>query len=816
MLSQGGMEPSNVVCGAVQAVLAHPTNSDICFAGATNGGVWRTFTCTATEPDWQPLTDQEESLAIGDMVFDDDDANRNTILAGIGTRSSFTSYNLQTGPATGLLYTQNALAAIPTWTVLDNTAGSVDFRANKVQFRSVFARGNLMLAAAYVANPNNCANRGVFRSADRGVTWRNVLPGIALAIASDPNDEMRFYATLDRTGGTDGCDGPVDNGVFTSNDGGATWAPTAFTTNIPPGRLNNAKLSVSRDQSRVWSALLRQGRADSISYSDDQGDSWTTLDDVLVSGNSKNTGLNPREKPGGQGSVHFALLASPTNSNEVYVGGDRQPDNREQNGMGSQFPNNLGAVRYSGILFRGNASVTATGMVNSPQWEHMTDSNSIAAFPGGGTASSSAPHADCRDMEIRADGRILEGDDGGITLRTNPTDNTGDWFGLCGNMQVFETHSMAYEPFFGTVLFGNQDTGTIAGRLGDSDTFDKVAGGDGNSCMIDYTSDPDFQYYYFGFQYYLSMYRYKVSKITGKFVSANFGIHLNWGSFLGDFVSVTAMNPSDQQVFAVATSTATTLQSLPANVLRFTLDRGNNFQVANYGSTAGISAMEWSRDGTFLYVANGEKEISRCELSGSALNCAIVGAVTNVARSIAVDATNRNTLFAVTTSSYVRGAGVSFDLREVFKSTDGGVTWSDITSPESLVDTAENGGSAAYINGFGASVVVGTSNGVLVPDGAIGWKRLAVGLPKVPVLRLVYEAVDDRLVVATLGRGVWFLEKAGEAVALAAGNMPPVGGAEWIYSEVTPDFESWVKPDVFFPSDRVPSYIKQKLDPGRV
>lgn len=100
MFSQGRDTPKNVVCGAIQSVLAHPTNPDICFAGATNGGVWRTFSCTAAEPNWEPLTDQEDSLSVGDMVFDEDDPSGSTILVAIGTRSSF---SLRGGPGIGMI-----------------------------------------------------------------------------------------------------------------------------------------------------------------------------------------------------------------------------------------------------------------------------------------------------------------------------------------------------------------------------------------------------------------------------------------------------------------------------------------------------------------------------------------------------------------------------------------------------------------------------------------------------------------------------------------------------------------------------------------
>ena len=196
-------------------------------------------------------------------------------------------------------------------------------------------------------------------------------------------------------------------------------------------------------------------------------------------GKGPGQGATPEELAGGQGSIHFSILADPTDANIVYVGGDRQPGPPE----GIPWPNSIGAQDYSGRLFRGDASA-ATGS----QWEHLTHSNNVSAVAGGGTASSSAPHADSREMTFDALGNIIEVDDGGVYRRTNPRTNTGDWFSIAGNLHVTEMHDVAYDPISQIIISGNQDTGTTEQISPGSTTWDSVHTGDGGDVIVDSVS----------------------------------------------------------------------------------------------------------------------------------------------------------------------------------------------------------------------------------------------------------------------------------------------------------------------------------------
>ena len=94
--------PNNEVVGAIHTVAAHPTDSNILYVGAVNGGVWKTTNATAASPHWTPLTDNFPSLSIGALEFDPTDPTRQTLVAGIGR---FSSFGRSGGPLAGLLRT---------------------------------------------------------------------------------------------------------------------------------------------------------------------------------------------------------------------------------------------------------------------------------------------------------------------------------------------------------------------------------------------------------------------------------------------------------------------------------------------------------------------------------------------------------------------------------------------------------------------------------------------------------------------------------------------------------------------------------------
>ena len=280
-------------------------------------------------------------------------------------------------------------------------------------------------------------------------------------------------------------------GVYRSIDQGATWTKVSNTLMdalIDNGTTNqtatsNLEIAVGA-ANNVYAAIINEGRVEALFRSGDGGTNWTQMETPTTNEGGTDVGLNPgggkgpvagstpEEVAGGQGAIHFSILADPNYPDIVYVGGDRQP-------LEFQNPTSIGAIDYSGRLFRGDASQPI-----GSQWVHLTHSNALGA-DGGGTAGSSAPHADSREMVFDANGDIIEVDDGGIYRRTNPLSDQGDWFSAIGDLQATEVHDIAYDSVSEIAITGNQDTGTMQQPTHGATIWESVSTADGGDVVVD-------------------------------------------------------------------------------------------------------------------------------------------------------------------------------------------------------------------------------------------------------------------------------------------------------------------------------------------
>ena len=282
--AQVRVPPDNEVCGAIHSIAAHPTNADILYIGAVNGGVWRTLNATAARPSWIPLTDSLPSQSIGSVVFDPTDASRQTLLVGTGRWSNFA----QRGDDEIGVY--RSVNGGTSWSQL----GGATLLGQKLI--SVVARGGTLFAASF--------GGGLYRSTDTGANWTlisgsNGLPtgGIG-ALSEDALSQNRLLV---------GVRGAAPK-FLRSDDLGATW--TDISTGIANLGSNSTLRITAGSGSVLFAAVINGGILNGVYRSANLGATWTALD-------------VPAVHPGAQGAVNTALVADPNNPNVVYVSGDR-------------------------------------------------------------------------------------------------------------------------------------------------------------------------------------------------------------------------------------------------------------------------------------------------------------------------------------------------------------------------------------------------------------------------------------------------------------------------------------------------------------
>ena len=334
---------------------------------------------------------------------------------------------------------------------------------------SVASRGNILLAGANDFFGGG-GTGGLFRSTDTGATWTQItgagtgLPvGTVDDLAGDPSNASRLYVALQ------------GNGVYRTDDTGANWTQVSnndATLNAAMLASSNTRIAVGSSTPRVFVLVTSGSTVSYIGFSDDQG---ATLD---PDGRSRDGGdaLQGRDELMG-------LVVDPTSSNVVYASGISQLGTGPNQ---NNFPNSVGATSFHAHIFRGDTT-RARGLTGnvSNQWDHLTHATGNALMPNGGTAGTSAGHADSREMTFDANGNLIEVADGGVVRRTNPGNNTGDWFSINGDIQVTEFHSIAYDINFHIIIGGTQDTGTPEQTAPGSLTWNSLAVADGGNVAVD-------------------------------------------------------------------------------------------------------------------------------------------------------------------------------------------------------------------------------------------------------------------------------------------------------------------------------------------
>src|SRR5580765_4512545 len=199
--------------GRTKAITGVPSQPNVFYMAAVNGGVWKTTDFGRT---WTPIFDDQPTGSIGAIAVAPSDAN----VIYVGSGEGLARPDLSVGDG---IY--KSTDAGKTWTHL----GLRD--AQQIPYIIVDPRNANRLFVAVLGHPYGPnEERGVYRSTDGGATFQKVLSKDENTGASDlefdPKNPDIVYACLweQRQGPWEnGAWSGTTGGIFKSIDGGTTW-----------------------------------------------------------------------------------------------------------------------------------------------------------------------------------------------------------------------------------------------------------------------------------------------------------------------------------------------------------------------------------------------------------------------------------------------------------------------------------------------------------------------------------------------------------------------------------------------------------------
>lgn len=256
--------PGNIG-GRVRAVMTHPSNPDILWAGSAGGGIWKT---TNGGGSWYPLHDLLPSLAISSLAMDP--TNSNVIYAGSG--EGFGNSDALPGAGVFKSYDGGGVWHQLSATVHDDARYINDIAHHPVNSGWLIACGG-----------SSGGSGKVWRTVDGGSTWTHgyTMTDPLTDVKYDPDDpDVVFIGTK--------------NSAYRSDDAGVSWSLISqggSTLPSQPGRVefachegsdvvyascdvpigggsddNHAEIWRSEDNGLTWSL-----RHDSVNYLGQQG-----------------------------------------------------------------------------------------------------------------------------------------------------------------------------------------------------------------------------------------------------------------------------------------------------------------------------------------------------------------------------------------------------------------------------------------------------------------------------------------------------------------------------------------------------------------
>ena len=748
----------------VAAVIGEPGDASVVYAGAADGGIWKTTDGGTT---WNPIFDGEDVSPIGALAMAP--SAHDQVWAGTGEPWLIRPYYaLGDG-------VYKSLDAGRTWQHmgLDQTGRIARIIVNPRDPNIVF-----VCAIGQAFEPQH--DRGVFKTTDGGATWKEMLhvddnTGCS-DLAMDPSDPNSLYAgmwqlAVKRWNLNSGGPG---SGVYVSRDGGNTWSKLSG-HGLPAADHPIGKVAVAvapSNPQRVYAML--QDYTPGLYRSDDRGATWQLVNETHVVDERSPYYTRLTVSPDDENLLYFPSVTFSMSSDggttvfQPGRGGGGGGGARGAAGGGAGGgPGGRGAGAGAGGGGAGAGAAAGAGGVGA--------GGAGRGGRAGGAGGTASPGGDNHDVWIDPtnSNRVLVANDAGVSLSDNRAASYQHV--LLPISQVYHVYADDAIPY--NVMGNIQDKSSFRGPsrslTGGNVALSSWAGAGGCEDAVTVPDLADTSVVWSGCdngRVYRMDYHTSVARDVSPWPITSYGWAPADMKYRWDWLTPIAISPQDHNRVYVG-----------AQVVFMTTDAGQSWKVISPDLTANNRDHEQNSggitpdnlttfDGATLYAIAESPLRSGVIWTGSDDGEVNVtqdggGRWTNVTKNIP-DLPPWGTVWCIQPSHFNAAAAYvvvnlqhmgDYDAR-VYKTSDYGATWKLISSgiPRNVNSSAHAIAEDPVKPGL---LFVGTDNALYVTrDDGGHWERLRNNLPPAPVYGLQIQPTFNDLVIATHGRGVYILD----------------------------------------------------------
>jgi len=669
--------PTNIG-GRINTVAIHSSNTNIMLVGTAKGGIFKTSNNGLT---WKPVFDDFAQLSVSKIVFDPN--NSNILYAGTGDA------NISGFPSVGDgLYKSED--AGDTWKKIGLSFKNVisDIYVTPQNSEVIFVSS---MGVPYLRD----RNRGLYKTINGGITWRQVLfvsesAGIIDIEVDYNNPNIIYAAAWNRIrNNTESVTKGTDAKVYKSVNGGASWKQ--LTNGLPLGKFSRIGLAMSKQNpEKLYATYVDSLHRYHNTYKTlDGGKSWTEL-----AYNSEQ--ISAYGGPGQDFGWYFGKIrVAPNNDDILYILGV-----------------NLWEVTNNGAA-----------------WNNVM-------------RNSTSVHVDNHDMQFIDNKTAVVATDGG--LYKGKLSANGNWnFEDADDIAISQFYRISINPHQNGVYIGGlQDNGTIEGNYTSLNAWQRVWGSDGFTTQF-LKNDKNTRY---------------VSVQNGNiYILKNFGTSNESSRSFNNGIEPTDRTNWDTP-FLVSQHNDNIMYRGTYRMYKNETPQAANWFPISEDLTDGIilnkrfhtitTMAESPLTANILLVGTVDANVWITKDGGENWNAIYSGLperyITAVKNSYADEG-----IIYVTQSGYKDND----DRPYIFKSINYGECWKSISGDLPLVALNEV---EIYNNGLDNVLFAATDGGIFYSNnGAVNWHYISGIMPAVPVFDIEIDYNNQRLVVGTHARSMY-------------------------------------------------------------